>query len=119
MDLFLKNPYSLRTIPVRSPLSPAVDTIKHFGGNLNSTSEIVKVFLIADPAHKCENNAILKQNYSLKRFIAFKMAHSSCFSLGRNLDFLQKSFRISEATETAFEIWAYPGLFFVYFLILY
>ena len=39
-------------------------------------------------AHKCVNNAILKQIYTLKLLIAFKMAHSCCFSLGGNLDFL-------------------------------
>ena len=31
---------------------------------------------------KCENNAIFKQIYTLKLFIAFKMAYSCCFSLG-------------------------------------
>ena len=44
---------------------------------------------------KCENNAIFKQIYTLKLFIAFKMAYSCCFSLGGNLDFpefLQKKF---------------------------
>ena len=28
--------------------------------------------MMHEPAQKCENNAIFKQNYSLKLFIAFK-----------------------------------------------
>ena len=50
---------------------------------------------MSEPALKCENNAIFKQIYPLKLFIAFKMAYSGCFSLGGNLDFpdfLQKKF---------------------------
>ena len=50
---------------------------------------------MSEPALKCENNDIFKENDTLKLFIAFKMAYSCCFSLGRNLDFLdfiQKSF---------------------------
>ena len=34
-------------------------------------------------------NATLKQIYTLKLLIAFKMAYSCCFSLGENLDFLE------------------------------
>ena len=48
-----------------------------------------------EPAQKFENNASFKQIYTLKLFIAFKMAYSCCFSLGGNLDFpefLQKKF---------------------------
>ena len=44
---------------------------------------------------KCENNASFKQIYTLKLFIAFKMAYSCCYIFGGNLDFpefLQKSF---------------------------
>ena len=41
-----------------------------------------------EPALKCQDNAIFKQNYSLKLLTTFKMAYSCCFSLGRNLDFL-------------------------------
>ena len=44
---------------------------------------------------KCENNASFKQIYTLKLFIAFKMAYSCCYSFGGNLDFpefLQKKF---------------------------
>ena len=42
---------------------------------------------MSKPALKCGNNASLKQIYNLKQFIAYKMAYSCCFSLGRNLDF--------------------------------
>ena len=48
-----------------------------------------------EPALNCQDNAIFKQNYSLKLFVAFKMAYYCCFSLGGNLDFpdfLQKKF---------------------------
>ena len=49
---------------------------------------------MTESAQKCENNeAIFKQNHkTLKRFIAFEMAYSCWFSLGRNIDFLQESF---------------------------
>ena len=40
-----------------------------------------------EPALNCQDNAIFKQNYSLKLFVAFKMAYYCCFSLGGNLDF--------------------------------
>ena len=53
-------------------------------------------------AHKCVNNAILKQIYTLKLLIAFKMAYSCCFSLGGNLDFLdflQKKSLITSTTD--------------------
>ena len=36
---------------------------------------------------KVKNNAIFKQNYALKLFIAFKMAYFCYFSFGENLDF--------------------------------
>ena len=42
---------------------------------------------MSDPAQKCENNAIIKQIYALKLFIAFKMAYSCCFGLRGHLDF--------------------------------
>ena len=42
---------------------------------------------MSDPGQKCENNAIFKQNYALKLFIAYKIAHSCYFSFGENLDF--------------------------------
>ena len=44
---------------------------------------------MSEPAQKCENSAILKQNYIQKLFIGFKIACSWCFSLRRNLDFLR------------------------------
>ena len=40
-----------------------------------------------EPALKCENNFSFKQIYTLKLFIAFKMAYYCCFSLGGNPDF--------------------------------
>ena len=36
---------------------------------------------MTEPAQKCENYAIFKQNYTIQLFIDFKMAYS-CFSLG-------------------------------------
>ena len=33
-----------------------------------------------EPTQKCENNAISKQNYTFKLFIAAKMTYSCCFS---------------------------------------
>ena len=50
---------------------------------------------MSEPALKCENHASFKEFFTLKLFIAFKMAYSSCYSLGGNLDFpefLQKKF---------------------------
>ena len=50
---------------------------------------------MSEPALKCENNAIFKQNYTLELFIALEMVYYCCFSLGGNLDFLdflQKKF---------------------------
>ena len=50
---------------------------------------------MSEPAQKCENSAIFKQNYTLELFIALEMVHYCCFSLGGNLDFLdflQESF---------------------------
>ena len=55
-----------------------------------------------EPVQKCENNeASFKQSYTLKLFIAFKMAYFCCFSLGGYLDFLeflQKSFITSNSS---------------------
>ena len=51
---------------------------------------------MSEPALKCENNAIFKQNYTLELFIALKMAYCCCLGLRGNLDFpdfLKKSFR--------------------------
>ena len=50
---------------------------------------------MSEPAQKCENFAIFKQNYTLELFIALKMAYSCCLGLRGNLyfpDFLQKKF---------------------------
>ena len=50
---------------------------------------------MSEPALKCENNAIFKQNYTLELFISLKMAISCCFGLRGNLefpDFLQIKF---------------------------
>ena len=50
---------------------------------------------MSEPALKCENNAIFKQNYTLELFIALKMAYCCCLGLRGNLDFpdfLQKNF---------------------------
>ena len=51
--------------------------------------------MMSEPAQKCENQAIFKQNYTLELFIALEMVYYCCFSLGGNvdfLDFLQKKF---------------------------
>ena len=37
---------------------------------------------MSDHAQKCENNAVFKQSYTLKLFIAFKMVYFYCFSSG-------------------------------------
>ena len=42
---------------------------------------------MSEPAQKCENNAIFKQNNALELFISLKMAISCCFGLRGNLDF--------------------------------
>ena len=47
---------------------------------------------MSEPAQKCVNSAISKQNYHLKLLIAVKMVSSCCFSLGKSLDFLQKKY---------------------------
>ena len=59
---------------------------------------------MSEPALKCENSASFKQSYTLKLFIAFKIAYSCCLSSGGNLDFpdfLQKSF-ITSTTGLSF-----------------
>ena len=51
--------------------------------------------MMFEPAQKCENQAIFKQNYTLELFIALVMVYYCCFSVGKNLDFLdflQKKF---------------------------
>ena len=50
---------------------------------------------MSEPAQKCENYAIFKQNYTTELLIAFKMVYSCFFGLRGKLDFpdfLQKSF---------------------------
>ena len=42
---------------------------------------------MSEPALKCENNAIFKQNYTQKLFIALKMAYYCCFGFRGNLEF--------------------------------
>ena len=40
---------------------------------------------MSEPAQKCKNNPIFKQNYRAKLFLIFKMAYSCCSSLGRKV----------------------------------
>ena len=50
---------------------------------------------MSEPAQKCENYAIFKQNYTPELLIALKMVYSCFFGLRGNLDFpdfLQKKF---------------------------
>ena len=47
----------------------------------------MKFVLLSEPAQKCENNAIFKQNKDLELFISLKMAISCYFYLRGNLDF--------------------------------
>ena len=50
---------------------------------------------MTEPAQKCENYAIFKQNYTQKLLISFKISYYCCFGLRGNLefpDFLQKKF---------------------------
>ena len=46
---------------------------------------LIKFVLMSEPAQKCQNYDIFKQNYTLELLINFKMAHSCCFRLGGNL----------------------------------
>ena len=51
---------------------------------------------MSEPALKCEKLGFFKQNFTLKLFIAFKLAYSCCLGLRGNLnfpDFLQKSLK--------------------------
>ena len=77
---------------------PRVDVIQLFWGKS-------RFVLMSDPALKCENNAIFKQIYTVKLFIAFKMTYSCCFSFGENLDFpqfIQKKFYNINYKSSAF-----------------
>ena len=74
-----------------------VDVIKHFGENLDfpKVKKLNKLVLMSEPAQKCENYAIFKQNHTLELFIALKSAYCCCLGLRGNLDFpdfLQKKF---------------------------
>ena len=42
---------------------------------------------MSEPAQKCENYAIFKQNYTPELLIALKMVYSCFFGLRENLDF--------------------------------
>ena len=42
---------------------------------------------MSEPAQKCENYAIFKQNYTLQLFIALKMVYCCSLGLRGNLDF--------------------------------
>ena len=42
---------------------------------------------MTEPALKCKNNAIFKQNYTLELFIALKVAYCFCLGLRGYLDF--------------------------------
>ena len=58
--------------------------------------------MMSEPAQKCENQAIFKQNYTLEHFIALEMVYYCSFSLGGNLDFLdflQKKFFMTSTTD--------------------
>ena len=78
---------------IQYPLSydspPVVNAIKLFWGNLDfpKIKKLNFFVLISEPALKCENNAIFKQNYTLKQIIAFEMVYSCCFGLRGNLEF--------------------------------
>ena len=71
-------------------LSPVVDVIKlFFGENLDfpKIKKLNKVCSMSEPAQKCENYAIFKQNYTLQLFIALKMVYCCSLGLRGNLDF--------------------------------
>ena len=60
---------------------------------------------MSEPAQKCKNYAIFKQNYTIELFVPFKMANSCCFGLRGNLDFLdflKKTFISSTQGERKF-----------------
>ena len=42
---------------------------------------------MSEPAQKCENKAIFKQNNALELFISLKIAISCCFGISGNLGF--------------------------------
>ena len=58
-----------------------------FWGNLDfpKLRYWIKFVPMSEPALKCENNAIFKQNYTPKLCISFKISYSCCFGLRGNL----------------------------------
>ena len=63
---------------------------------------------MSEPALKCENNAIFKQNYTQELFIALKMTYCCWLGLRGNLDFpdfLQKKFK-TLTTGKLYSSWA-------------
>ena len=65
--------------------------------------------LISEPAQKCENNAIFKQNCNQKLFISFKISYFCAYDFGGNLEFPdfpppKKSF-ITSTTRTGRIFW--------------
>ena len=68
---------------------------------------------MSEPAQKCENYAIFKQNYTLELFITLKMAYCCCLGLGGNLDFpdfLQNKFYNIDCRRVVDRCHFYPWL---------
>ena len=77
---------------------------------------------MSEPALKCENNAIFKQNYTQKLFISFKISYYCCFGLRGNLEFpnfLQKKFYNINYSWSVIPIfkWAKSSLFLFIFVL--
>ena len=99
--------------------STGLNFINFFGGNLDfpKIKKLNKDCSNVWTSTKCENNAILKQDNTLKLFNVFKMAYSCGFGLSRNLEFpefLQKSFKTSITDLPGWQVWrilstAYAG----------
>ena len=69
---------------------PIVDVIKLFWKKSRFSPKLrngKKLFLMSEPALKCQDKASFKQIYTQKLLIAFKMPCSCCFSFRGNLDF--------------------------------
>ena len=79
--------YICSWVPHRAnDLHSVVDVMKRFGGNLDfhKVNHLRNSLFYCMYLKKCENNAtIFKQNYTLKLFIAFKMAFTCYFSWNR------------------------------------
>ena len=54
--------------------------------------------MMCEPPQKIENNAIFRQNYTSTVLIGLLVTYPCCFSLGGNLDFLQKKSFITSNT---------------------